>query len=378
MEVTKNQLIVRRGKKEEIFTYNDKNQLISINDEFGLQYFQSGEVKSVIQKDKTGKTIFETICPEESNSETICNYEYLTINEKLITKGYCYYHNENDSLLSYREDFYADRFVYRTYQNGTKVRKDFLEGGYKQDSILKTSDNKAEAYYFRKIRNRDSLVIVKDSIYTRISVGGKTIYKKTELQDKVYNEEFFDNDILVKRKQYFYFPVKNEKNIEWLWEIKTTNAKGSATKEYPNKKYWKLKDGYLVSKNNLEIANILGCGGYVNDEKSRVSFYHGYIYSPSVIISFSELSRFFSYYEFENLRNKIVYNRLMAESPKPILKIGDDFGTDQRLKRLFDRVIKSQYTVEVVTNNKKKYNINLSDKPENISFIIDVFAIDEY
>lgn len=261
LEVTNNQLIVQRGQKKEIFTFNNKNKLITINDEFGLQYFQSGDVKSVIKKDKSGRTILETIYPEQSNRKSICNYEYLTINEKPIKKGYCYYYNPKDSLLSYREDFYPDNFVYRAYQNGTIVRKDFLKGGYKQDSILSKSDNKTEAFYFRKFRNRDSLVIVKDSIYTHISVDGKSIYKKTELPDKIYNEEFFVNGILDKKKQYFYFPVKNEENLEWLWEIKTTNAKGKVAKEYPNKKYWKLKDGFLLSKNNLVKVTNLGCGG---------------------------------------------------------------------------------------------------------------------
>ncbi len=371
---------------------------------YDIKYFNKNLVKSIIY---SGKDSISTYYPDENNLKSITNE--LVLDGKKHIKRFVF--NKKDSLLSYLE-IKKDDFSFKIYLNKTLTRKCLFNTRWGENEMSSHFNNENYAQYdslyylngkrieYRKIflSTKDSIIITSgDTITTQVyrvvekNKEKQIEYKRvTDLEGYVYKEIFYNCSKPVKIIEYTYKPyyssVKDTVTSGTaIWKIKTTtitNKKNKVKYTFPYKKnkFMTYKRGKFVCKFSGVWSD--GPGAYVSNDFTPL-FYDNYnISSPSIIFTDEEkdgIDRF----TFIDIESKKYYDldyyrlKFSDENKEKIAS----FTEPEKLRvpsinfsYLQSVIIPINYTIEVTTEDNKKYNYKLNDFIFKVTPIVDIIA----
>jgi|GEM_PF-6806307 len=171
--------------------------------------------------------------------------------------------NEQDSSQNYFLEI-TDSIIIKKYNSQYRGTTKIIHhnGYYSLDSILSLGQQKYHSYHY--IVYPDSVIqtIRKDSLYSLKIIKGKLTYKKNSYLGKDRYEIFYNEDSSIRQQiNYKYYPDKFGNEV--LWEKTTFDGSGKKTAaNYPNKKYYKLKQGKLMRRaKKFPKLNLTMCEG---------------------------------------------------------------------------------------------------------------------
>ncbi|WP_153397686.1 hypothetical protein [Chryseobacterium sp. 2987] len=383
----KNEIITSNTTGTSWLIYDKQNRLsriLSKNTEYRVSYSDNGMIQSIEREYKNGYgiDILKNYRPDLNHPKNI-NYErnFLDIKtgkNEFYKKRFVF--NSKDSLMSFNENLYEGGY-YRSYQNGTIVRKMPREGGFEIDSSYYVSPNRLNGYHFIRNKERDSITKSQDSIYIETYFRGKIESKVVKHNDLLYNEELFIPDHV--KNKYIYYTADDERYV--LWEIRTTQANGRLKSKYPLKKYYDLIDGKLIRnkrKIKNEIIRMRGCGGGIPYKRLESRMAENAIFSPSVLFS-KEVSRRASdqldFFDVLSNEMEIFYNKMRSDES---VKKEDYLGNNTSLspgfyKFLTEFICREDYTVEITDGNGKTFIRRFFEHPDEFSIILNIFSKQE-
>ncbi|MCD1118869.1 hypothetical protein [Chryseobacterium turcicum] len=398
VEVTSdNSIIVKDSLTEVYFRFNHQNRLFSINSfrnkqkqEFKLIFkdnFINGISRLVDENrikfySQWSKVSFNNFSYEEKETYSFDKNK----NDSLNVFREKYFFNKENSDLSYKETYQNGKVWNKKYFNNTEVKKEIFTDYYTIDSILQ-KNNKVTKYHFENYPNHQNIEIENDSILTIHKKMGKMISEKLEYASVPFREILYDEHEKVKEK-IIYINYQNSFN-EWvLWEEIKYDGKGKRlSRKFPNKDTYKLKDGTLVYRKNMNRVRTytITCS-----LKRNSSFNYLQSYSTSILFSIKWAKNFtdnFDTYSIEE-DEELVYG-MLDFSANGTAKIRDNYSVSTDVKNELVRTSKSMtrngrilkyfndLEVEAETISGKKYNINLTENTSLLSFPIHTFLIKE-
>lgn len=395
--ISENSIVVKDSLSEVYFGFDHENRLISVKsvkdktqEKFGL-YFRNDLIngiskltdeKGVEVYNRLSKVYFNNISYEEKEVYSFDKGKKDSLNV-FRTK---YFFNEQSPELSYKETYNNGKTFGKKYFNDTEVWKEKLSNYYIVDSTLR-KDSKSIKYHFENYPDHQVIRIENDSMLTINKKFGKKVHEKLEYAGLPFKEVFYDENGKIK-DLIVYQNYQNPFHDWVLWEERRYNGNGKLiSKKLPNKKEYKLKNGVLVFRKNVSRVRECGLTYSVN---RKYSFNYIESYSPSILFNIKLNKNFtdnFDVYSIED-DEEIIY--LMLDfNVNGVAEVKSDYSASIDTKKEFIRMSKSiarngrllkyfeDLEVEVVTFSDKKYNINLSEHPDFLSFPIYTFLTKE-
>ena len=388
-------ILVKDSLNTQYFDFDEENRLISVKSvkdmwqqQFNLnfknnyvnQLSKTIDNNGVVTFSKFSKVSFNNTLYEERE---VYNFDRKK-NDSLNVFRIKYFFNQQNPDLSYRETYNNGKIWSKKYFNQTEVTKEKFEGHFIVDSILQ-KDYKVTKYRFENYPDHQIIRIENDSVLTIHKKSGKKISEKLEYAFTPFREIFYDENENINEKIIY----KNYQNAfnEWiLWEESKYDGNGKLIgRRRPNKKEYKLKNGVLTLRKSVYIINTRDY--IVSHDKSKYSeYYYVQNYSPSVLFNPKFSIRFIQNFDTSSVfeDDDIIYinikfqddAKIISEysSSKDIRKEG--IRTSKTLRRYNDRYF-SDLVVEAETFSEKKYNINLCENLNLLSFPIHTFLIKE-
>lgn len=169
---------------------------------------------------------------------------------------------------------------------------------------------------------------------------------------------------------------------------KKYNGKGTLiSRKFPNKKEYKLKNGILVFKKNVERIR-MSCGVGYSDKKKNLSAYHyPQLYSSSILFTPKLAKNFIDNFDIYAIDEdeEIIYSYLDFKDDAKVITSNStskdiyyELRSASRSIRRKERYILRYFDgteVEAETISGKKYFINLAKNSEILSFSIHTFLI---
>lgn len=301
-----NKLSILNPTKQYDYYYDENNRLIKIirdNTEFSIKYSgntsniqsQSLAITDSIYEKKylTSFSYTNELSIENNKRFTINRITFDTINKKKSATVI----NKRDSLHTYIEHI-TQSGKSRNYKSGIRVNTTFHKNFVEYDSIIPQPNGKKHQYHCKRYPDEQYITIHTDSTYISTIKSGQLVYTRTEKEDFIYNEYFYESDsVLSKSISYTYFPNTNNNLILWEKSIQEKNKK-RLRKEYPNKKYYRLKDSVLIPK--IEFQDSYKCGGLVYLKRQLWSLYHYDLLSSSILTTESFITSVLRHLPIEN------------------------------------------------------------------------------
>ncbi|MDN4011171.1 hypothetical protein QX233_01720 [Chryseobacterium gambrini] len=395
--ISKNSILVKDSLTEDLFEFDDENRLISVtsikakqNEKFRLNFKGNfiNKISRLVNDNRIrvynqfSKVNFNNRSYEEKET-----YRFDTNkNDSLNVFRIKYFFNEQNPELSYEETYDNGRIWTKKYFNNTEVRKEKFENYNKVDSTL-TKDSKLTKYHFENYKNHQIIRIERDSVLTIEKKYGRKVSEKLEYAGLSFRQIFYDENEIV-REKIIYQNYKNSFN-EWIvWEERKYDGKGTLiSRKFPNKKEYKLKNGILVFRKNVERIR-MSCGvGYSDKKKNLSAYYYPQLYSSSILFTPKLAKNFIDNFDIYAIDEdeEIIYSYLdFTDDTKVITSnstskdIYQEFRSTSRSIRRKERYILRYFDgteVEAETISGKKYFINLAKNPEILSFSIHTFLI---
>lgn len=395
--ISDNSIVAKDSLNEVYFIFDNQNRLFSINSfrnkqkqKFRLNFqdnFINGISRSVDENgiefySQWSKIIFNNLSYEEKETYSFDKNK----NDSLNVFRIKYFFNKENFDLGYKETYQNGKIWNKKYFNQTEVKKEVFADYYIIDSILQ-KDYKVTKYHFENYPDHQNIKIENDSALTIQKKLGKMVSEKLEYASVPFREIFYDENENVKEKIIY----KNYQNSfsEWvLWEEIKYDGKGKRlSRKFPNKDTYKLKDGTLVYRKNMN--RVRTCGNTYSVKRNS-SFNYLQSYSSSILFSIKWAKNFtdnFDTYSIEE-DEEMIYGGLDFNM-NVVAKIIGDYSASTDVKNELVRTSKSMtrngrnlkyfkdLEVEAETNSGKKYRINLSQNPELLSFPIHTFLIKE-
>lgn len=395
--ISENLIVVKDSLAEDSFEFDNENRLISvksvkekIQEKFGLHLknnFVNGISKLTDEKgveiyNRLSKIYFNNISYEEKETYSFDKEKKDSLNV-FRTK---YFFNEQNPELSYKETYNNGKTFSKKYFNDTEVWKEKFSNYYITDSIIR-KDYKSIKYHFENYHDHQIIRIEKDSILTINKSSGKKNHEKLEYAGLPFREIFYDENGKVQDK-IIYRNYQNPFN-EWiLWEERRYDGNGRLiNKKLPNKKDYRLKNGVLIFRKN--VSRVRGCGSAYS-VKQKYLFNYIQSYSPSILFSIKLAKNFTDNFDVYSIdQNEELIYVMLDFNENGTAEVKDDYSASVDVKNEFIRTFKSMtrnerllkyfkdLEVEAETISEKKYNINLFEHPEFLSFPIHTFLIKE-
>lgn len=395
--ISEKSILVKDSLNTQYFGFDNENTLIYVKsiiekdklqfnlnfkDHYVNQLSKTIENDGVVAFSKFSKVSFKNTSYEE---RVVYNFDSKK-NDSIYVFRIKYFFNHKNPDLSYKETYDNGKIWSKKYFNQTEVKKEMFDGFCTVDSTLQR-DYKVTRYHFENYQDHQNIRIENDSVLTIHKKYGKKISEKLEFASIPFREVFYDENENVKEK-IFYKNYKNTFN-EWdLWEEIKYNAEGKAIKHtFPNKKIYKMKQGILVYRKN--VNRVRTCGMGVCSRKKYYSFNQIQNYSPSILFQL-KLNRSFEV-NFDSSAfeedNDLIYTQIdFSEN----IRVTADYSASKDVKDEMLRTSRSvkreewyvkKYfeglEVEAETVTGKKYTISLSENPQLLSFPIHTFLTKE-
>lgn len=380
-----NELFISNNQNSVHYKLNDFGnpiQITSGENSFTINYFSEDFAKSITRTSIKEYSTQSTFYPDFQNLNTIYNTSTHFSDKDLISiKSVNYIDNRKNPELSYTETIY-NKAVFRKYKNGNETTRINHENFQSIDSTYIVKGKHLRNYHFTS-HDKDSIIVVKDTVLTQILKHGKLSYENSYLHSNIISEKFFNEGNLAKKKEYMYQPYyENKKDTAAkgtvLWEIKTHLQNGITKSEFPLKRHYKLKNHKLIENKKNKLVYISNPSDYIFSENKTRSFSSYYAFSPS-ILSYQQFLQYL--YDVIAIygENEINYCQYSFQKDKCIYKIGEDFDVvKNQLSRFLSRRIHSQsYQLEIITEDNKMYHSNLNDYINTIDPIIDLVSVKE-
>lgn len=389
--ISENLIVVKDSLAEAYFEFDAENRLISVKsvndkaqEKFRLNFrnnFINGisrltDEKGVETYNRLSKVYFQNISYEEKETYSFDKEKKDSLNV-FRTK---YFFNQQNPKLSYKETYNNGKTFGKKYFNDTEVWKEKFSNYYTIDSIVR-KDYKFIKYHFENYSDHQIIRIEKDSILTINKNFGKKVHEKLEYAGLPFKEVFYDENGRVK-DQIIYQNYQNPFHDWVLWEERRYDGKGKLiSKKFPNKKEYKLKNGVLVFRKN--VSRVRECGLTCSVKREHL-FYYTESYSPSVLFNPKLSTRFIQNFDTSSVYedNEMMYISIDFQD---VIKVTSNYSaskeveeegirTSKSLKRYIQKYF-NDIEVEAETMTDKIDKINLSQKPEFLSFPIHIFLI---
>lgn len=399
-------LILKVGGYEYQYKYDEYNRIIQLNNKeqsHNFTYFDSiKKIKSYnLKLDRDSVIISQTVSyPYEQypkikwieiskNSKGSNEPPYVSYSEKRVL-------DFKDSLNGYYEKI-SEGDVYRYYFSGDTEEYNRKENKYIYKSLRTNSNGRVTG----KIKT-----VKGDSIYEQIAKMD-TIYESDFIKDKLYNlkirygkglvmrEEYTyepETEKLIESKKYTYFPYNNTQYLK-LWKIKKVNhIDKKTTNEFPNRKDYKLRRNQIFEKKGAlkrRLKKEKENQGYgICGTQSSKPYYYSFFASSSILVDSGRLNDWsfdFDYY-FDDIQGYIhlefygeddlKFEYLFPEE-RSYYKIETVFPSRMYDSRVRIRSAYPKSTIEVITNDGKKWTTNALNYYDKVNKNFDLFLFRE-
>jgi|GEM_PF-2056754 len=401
-------LTVKNRNYEYQYKYDEYNRIIQLNNKeqsHNFTYFDSiKKIKSYnLKLDRDSVIISQTISyPYEQYPEIkwieILKYSkgsndppYISYSEKRVL-------DFKDSLNGYYEKI-LEGDIYRYYFSGDTEEYDSKQNKYIYKS-LRTNPNGRETGKIKIVKG--------DSIYEKI-IKMDTIYESDFIKDKLYNLKIrYGKDLvmreeygyepktgkLIESRKYIYFPYNNTQYL-MLWEIQTVNhIDKRTTNEFPNRKDYKFRRNQIFEKKGAlkrRLKKEKENQGYgICGTESFKAYYYSFFASSSILVDSGRLNDRlddldYDYY-FDDIQGYIhlefygeddlKFEYLFPEE-RSYYKIETAFPSRMYDSRVRIRSAYPTSTIEVITNNGKKWTTNALNYYDKVNKNFDLFLFRE-
>ncbi|HEX8575862.1 MAG TPA: hypothetical protein VF677_06170 [Flavobacterium sp.] len=374
--------LVILGKDTTTYYFNDRGYPITIKSSgntYKLKYFENNALESIsqircsdrnIRIESTETTIYQ-------GSKSISNkLKMVNLKDGKVSENErFFFNNKQDSLLSFNEEK-TEGLLIRKYLNGAVVTIRRDNNFTSIDSIY--SENNLKRYYKESRGKKDSIIVVSDSVWTKVYDSGIIKYERSEFKGKIMTEKFYSNDGLAKSKKYYYQSYYDDVSGllpigEILWKTETVFNRKKKETLFPNKEYFRMKKGKLVIKNKKSIGTVKGCGVAINEKRIMYSYIYE-IFSSSILnipVIKEPLIRAIYFDTGNNLINYCSYNVIKQNCN---LYLGDKFKlAKDRIRYFINKVKSDRCIVEIVLENGKVYNFSTDLQMIDLNF--DIFSV---